>query len=155
MRALVTGGCGFIGSCLSKKLIDAGWEVEIVDDLSSGDLGFLDDYKFRSVPVTLGHIFEQQAPQRDGEIIVLTGDFVHHEVVRRIVDKRYDTIFHCAANPRVEYSVQNPLETTDENLMKTIKLFTHCIGNVKRVVFSSSCSVYGNPWFLPTLEDHR
>ena len=154
MRALVTGGCGFIGSCLSKKLIDAGWEVEIVDDMSNGDFSFLEGYPFRSVPVTLGHIFEEQARKREEEIIILTGDFIHHEVVRRIVDKRYDVIFHCAANPRVEYSVQNPIATTNENLVKTIKLFTHCIGNVKRIVFSSSCAVYGDPWTLPTTEAH-
>jgi UDP-glucose 4-epimerase len=156
MRALVTGGCGFIGSCLSKKLIDAGWEVEIVDDMSNGDYAFLEGYQFRSVPMQLGHIFEQQrlAIKNPREIIVLTGDFIHYEVIRRIVDKRYDVIFHCAANPRVEYSIQNPVETTNENFMKTIQLFTHSIGNVKRIVFSSSCSVYGDPWSLPTLEDH-
>ncbi len=155
MRALVTGGCGFIGSCISKKLVDDGWEVEIVDDMSNGDYAFLDGYSFRAVPTQMGHIFEQQQKVRkSNQIIVLTGDFVSHEVVRRIVDKRYDVIFHCAANPRVEYSVQNPVETTNENLMKTIRLFTHCVGNVKRVVFSSSCSVYGDPWSLPTTEDH-
>jgi UDP-glucose 4-epimerase len=155
MRALVTGGCGFIGSCLSKKLIDSGWEVDIADDMSNGDYAFLEGYAFRSVPMQLGHIFEQQQlVKKPGEIIVLTGDFLHHEIIRRIVDKRYDVIFHCAANPRVEYSVQNPLETTDENLTKTIRLFTHSIGNVKRIVFSSSCSVYGDPWSLPTTEDH-
>jgi UDP-glucose 4-epimerase len=155
MRALVTGGCGFIGSCISKKLVDSGWEVEIVDDMSNGDFSFLEDYKFRSVPVQLGHIFEDQQLSKDpSEITVLMGDFVSDEVVRRIVENKYDVIFHCAANPRVEYSVQNPLETTSENLMKTVQLFTHCIGNVKRIVFSSSCSVYGDPWTLPTTEDH-
>ena len=155
MRALVTGGCGFIGSCLSKKLIDNGWEVDIVDDMSNGDYSFLGDYSFRTVPTQMGHIFEEQAVPRDPkQILVLTGDFVSQEIIRRIVDQRYDTIFHCAANPRVEYSIQNPVETTYENLMKTIQLFTHSIGNVKRIVFSSSCSVYGDPYFRPTLENH-
>ena len=154
MRALVTGGCGFIGSCISKKLIDLGWNVEIVDDMSNGDYEFLDGYRIRSVPVQLGSSFEKQVKNKEHEILVLVGDFISHEVVRRIVEKKYDVIFHCAANPRVEYSVQNPVETTDENLTKTIKLFTHAIGNVKRIVFSSSCSVYGDPWQLPTTESH-
>ena len=155
MRALVTGGCGFIGSCITKKLIDLGWSVEIVDDMSNGDLDFLDGYSFRTVPTQLGHIFDEQVKKRSSdEILVLTGDFVSPEVVRRIVEKKYDIIFHCAANPRVEYSVENPLETTDENLTKTIRLFTHSVGNVKRIVFSSSCSVYGDPWQLPTTEAH-
>jgi len=154
MRALVTGGCGFIGSCISKKLVDNGWEVEIVDDMSNGDYAFLDDHSFRTVPTQMGHIFEQQVKNFPDQILVLVGDFVSQEVIRRIVDQRYDVIFHCAANPRVEYSIQNPVETTHENFMKTIQLFTHSIGNVKRIVFSSSCSVYGDPWSLPTTEDH-
>ena len=155
MRALVTGGCGFIGSCISKKLIDGGHEVEIVDDMSNGDYAFLGDYSFRAVPVQMGHIFEQQQiVKKPDQILVLTGDFISNEIIRRIVNKRYDVIFHCAANPRVEYSVQNPVETTDENLVKTIKLFTHSIGNVNRIIFSSSCAVYGDPWALPTTEDH-
>ncbi len=154
MRALVTGGCGFIGSCLSKKLVDSGWTVDIVDDMSNGHLEFLDNYSFRVVPIQLGAHFEEKASRKKEDILVLQGDFTHNEVVRRVVEKKYDTIFHLAANPRVEYSVQCPLETTDENLTKTIKLFTHSIGNVNRVVFSSSCSVYGDPFFLPTTEDH-
>lgn len=154
MRALVTGGCGFIGSCISKKLLDKGWEVEIVDDMSNGHLQFLDGYKIRSVPAAMGHIFEKQNSINSGEILVLMGDFVHQEVIRRIIEKRYDVVFHCAANPRVEYSVKNPIETTDENLVKTIRLLTHSIDNVNRVVFSSSCSVYGDPWSLPTTENH-
>lgn len=154
MRALVTGGCGFIGSCLSKKLVDEGWTVDIVDNMSNGHLEFLDDYSFRTVPVQLGHHFEEKAKRQPEDILVLQGDFTHIEVIRRIVEKKYDTIFHLAANPRVEYSVQCPLETTDENLTKTIKLFTHSVGNVNRIVFSSSCSVYGEPFFLPTTENH-
>ena len=154
MRALVTGGCGFIGSAISKKLFDSGWDVEIVDDMSNGSYEFLEGYKFKSIPAQLGHIFEQQNKDNKRQILVISGDFVSDEVVRRIVEKKYDVIFHCAANPRVEYSVQNPLETTEDNLMKTVRLFTHCIGNVKRVVFSSSCSVYGDPQTLPTKESH-
>jgi len=154
MRALVTGGCGFIGSAISKKLFDNGWDVEIVDDMSNGSYEFLEGYKFKSFPAQLGHIFEQQNKDLDRQLLVISGDFVSDEVVRRIVEKKYDVVFHCAANPRVEYSVQNPLETTNENLMKTVRLFTHCISNVKRIVFSSSCSIYGDPSVLPTEESH-
>jgi len=154
MRALVTGGCGFIGSCLTKKLVDLGWDVEIVDDMSNGDYSFLGDYSFRTIPVQLGHIYDSQNLKKERDITILVGDFVSKEIIRRIIEKKYDIIFHFAANPRVEYSVQNPLETTDENLTKTIRLFTHAVGNVKRIVFSSSCSIYGDPWTLPTTENH-
>ena len=69
-----------------------------------------------------------------------------------IVNKKYDYIFHMAALPRVEYSVQNPIQTYDVNVVRTLKLMTHAIDNIKRFVFSSSSSVYGEPWQLPTTE---
>ena len=67
MRALVTGGCGFIGSCLSKRLVDEGWTVDIVDDMSNGHLEFLGDYSFRVVPIQLGHHFEEKSKRKEGE----------------------------------------------------------------------------------------
>jgi nucleoside-diphosphate-sugar epimerase len=155
MRALVTGGCGFIGSNIVKSLHSEGWEIDIVDDMSNGHYEFLDGLEIKVVPCQLGHIFDDQTKIDKNKILVLEGDFVSDEIVRRVVEKKYDVIFHCAANPRVEYSVQNPLETTNENLMKTVRLFTHSIGNVKRIVFSSSCSVYGDPKDLPTSENQE
>ena len=64
----------------------------------------------------------------------------------------YDIIFHQAAIPRVSYSVDNPTETTETNILKTVNLFKSCDGNVKRIVSASSSSIYGGSENLPTKE---
>ena len=152
MRALVTGGCGFIGSNLARKLVDLKWEVDIVDDLSTGDVSFLDGLVYRTVPASTAKFYEKEKDSRDPDVLVIVGDFVDDEITRRIIEKSYDVIFHLAADPRVEYTVKNPLETTENNLLKTVRLMTHSIGNVKRIVFSSTCAVYGDAIEIPTSE---
>jgi len=133
--ALVTGGAGFVGSNIANRLMKEGWIVDIVDDLSNGHLEFVRD----SLKESSGSRFIQ-------------GDFVHPTVLDSIKDKRYDVIFHEAAVPRVAYSVENPSETTDTNISKTVRLMEAARGNVRRVVFASSSSVYGGADNLPTLE---
>jgi len=71
----------------------------------------------------------------------------------RIQKKYYDVVFHQAAVPRVSFSVEHPVETTDENLMKSVELLSACVGNVRRVVAASSSSVYGGAENLPTSEN--
>ena len=130
MKALVTGGAGFIGSNLAKRLFDDGWSVDIVDDLSNGHTEFLKG---------IGGI-------------KFYHDFASDIILERIKDGFYDVVFHQAAVPRVSYSVEHPFETTDTNINKTVKLMEACIGNVKRFVFASSSSVYGGADVLPTSE---
>lgn len=154
MRALVTGGCGFIGSNLARELFNSGWKVDVVDDMSNGHLHFLGGIKTRCLPSAsfLEHYNSQHKISIVDEVLVIQDDFASLNMLKYINDGNYDIIFHCAANPRVEYSVQNPVETTDDNVYKTVKLYTAAIGKVKRIVFSSSCSVYGDCWRLPTGE---
>ena len=154
MRALVTGGAGFIGSNLVHKLYQEGWTVEVVDDLSNGNPYFLKGLKTRFIPnveMSLGTL------DNSGKTVnVFTTDFVDKGILHRILSGRYDYIFHLAANPRVQYSVDNPTETTETNLLKSVGLFECATkGNVKRIVFSSTCAVYGDAQELPTPEDHR
>ena len=154
-RALVTGCCGFIGSNLVKSLLEGGWIVDGVDDLSGGDLGLLDVDKIRVVPGAVLNIFskDNEATRDPATLLVITEDFAADQVLARIAEKKYDTIFHLAANPRVEYSVKNPAAITENNLNKTIRLMTACIGNVNRFIFASSSAIYGNVEILPTPED--
>ena len=156
MKALVTGGCGFIGSNLVKKLFEDGWKVDVVDNMSNGYIDFLGDLKIRCIPSAafLKHYNDQFKNSDNSDIMVIQDDFASPAMLNHVHDGNYDIIFHCAANPRVEYSVQKPVETTDENVFKTVKLFTAAKGKVKRIVFSSSCSVYGDSWNLPTVEDY-
>jgi nucleoside-diphosphate-sugar epimerase len=76
-------------------------------------------------------------------------------MLNHIADKNYDVIFHEAAVPRVSYSVENPSETTSENILKTVMLFEAASGNVGRIVWASSSSVYGGAEFMPTPESER
>ena len=152
-RALVTGGCGFIGSALTKKLVSTGWTVDIVDDMSNGHLELLEGLKMRVVPGDLlGAFYAGNSQREEGVVHIIQSDFSHRGVLKNITDKNYDCVFHQAAVPRVLYSVENPSETTDTNLASTVRLLESCISNVNRVVFASSSSVYGGADTLPTSE---
>ena len=140
MNCLVTGGCGFIGSNLVNRLVKLGHNVEVVDDLSNGHLEFLGHLKIRVSPVSLLGNF------------IVEGDFSHQNIIDRIKSGHYDVVFHQAAIPRVLFSVENPFITTETNIGKTVALFEACIGNVNRVVFASSSSVYGGSEVLPIKE---
>ena len=151
-RALVTGGCGFIGSNLSKALVKSGWVVDIVDDMSNGHLELLDGIKIRVVPVDLLPAFYEKASRNINDVHVIQGDFSHPNVLNNIVNKRYNVIFHQAAVPRVSYSVENPSLRTDINISATVRLFEACRYSVDRIVWASSSSVYGGADTLPTDE---
>lgn len=135
MKVLITGGAGFIGSNLVKQCVNLGWSVDVVDDLSNGHLQFL--------------------PQGlDDAYGICVNDFVCNYTLTKIKNQKYDTVFHIAALPRVSYSVEYPVRTNDVNVTKTLKLLEACFGNVNRVVFASSSSVYGGADVLPTPETY-
>lgn len=137
MRAIVTGGCGFIGYSLCLELDRLGWQFTVIDDLSTG----------HSSNKIKGHQYYQ----------VSLNDPIADNVM---CSYQPDVIFHLAAVPRVSYSVEHPYETTMSNVMgtlavldamKTIKL-VH--GKSTRLVYSGSSSIYGGADTLPTDEDH-
>ena len=130
-RVLITGAAGFIGSNLFKRCVELGWTVRGVDDLSNGHAEFLDQAWHMSV---------------------LKADFTGAEVLNAIGAGAFDVVFHLAAVPRVSYSVEHPLETHETNVTKTLRLIEACKGNVQRIVFASSSSVYGGADVLPTPE---
>ena len=154
-KALVTGGCGFIGSNLAHELVKQGWQVDIVDDMSNGHLELLEGLNIRVIPISLLGSFYDKHPAQDrsGNLVhIIQGDFAHENICQNISEKMYDVVFHQAAIPRVLFSVENPSLTTDVNIGATTRLFEACIGNVDRVVFASSSSVYGGASELPTHE---
>ncbi len=129
MKMLVTGGAGFIGSHVTDALIGQGHEVVVIDDLSSGKREYAHP---RALFVKL-NILEN-----------LDDLFSQHG---------FDVVFHLAAIPRVQFSIKEPRKTHEANVNGTFNLLEACrIFGVKRFVFSSSSSVYGDQPSLPLVE---
>jgi UDP-glucose 4-epimerase len=136
MKAIVTGSNGFIGFNLCQELEKQGWEVLGIDDLSAG----------RPENVVKGFAYSQTKVQDRDAILKLVEDF------------KPEAIFHLAAIPRVLYSVENPYQTAEANIMGTVSILEAVVkaGRVgkTRVVNTSSSSVYGGADQLPTPEDY-
>ncbi len=129
MRALVTGGAGFIGSNLATALVAAGHSVRVLDDLSSG--------------------YADNVP---AEADLLVGDVADEAVVARAVAGA-DVVFHHAAHRAVLRSVEYPLETDRANTHGTLTVLKCSLdAGVRRVVYASSSSVYGGAEQRPTPE---
>jgi UDP-glucose 4-epimerase len=129
MRALVTGGAGFIGSHLGDALLDAGHEVVVLDNLSTG-----------------------RRENVNGAAKLLEGDVADPEAVSQAV-AGCDVVFHQAALGSVARSVARPLDTDRVNTHGTLAVLSaaHQAG-VRRVVLASSSSVYGGAKEVPTPE---
>lgn len=129
---LVTGGAGFIGSHLVGRLIDEGYSVRVVDNLSTGFRSNLTD--------VMDRIDFREADIRDARIC--------SEVVSEI-----DVVFHVAALPSVSRSMANPMETHSVNATGTLNLLEAARNaGVRRFVYSGSSSAYGDTPDLPKVE---
>lgn len=136
MQVLVTGGAGFIGSHLVDRLVTEGYDVVVLDNLSSGSLNNIKS-----------HI-------EAGNIVFVNGDLKERHVVEDVV-QGIDVVFHFAANPEVRVSTTNPEVHFRENVVATFNLLEAMrIKNVKEIVFASSSSVYGEPEVIPVDEDY-
>jgi len=130
MRILVTGGAGFIGSHLVDRLIKENHKVVVIDNLTTG--------KKENV--------NSQANFHNLDIC----DF---DKIKPLFEN-IDFVFHLAAIPRVPISVEDPVGTSKVNILGTVNVFKAAIeAKVKRVIFASSSSVYGNQEKLPFKED--
>lgn len=122
MKALVTGGAGFIGSALSAALVQNGADVRILDNFSTG--------------------FRENVP--DGAEVI-EGDLAAPDDVRAAV-KGADVVFHQAAIRSVPRSVDDPLSSHEANATGTLNVLVAAVAEkVGRIVYASSSSVYGDP----------
>ena len=140
MVVLVTGGAGFIGSHTCVELLGAGEEVVIIDNFSNSKPQVLD--KIREITGKDFRFYEV--------------DLLDEQGVKKVFDENpdIDSVIHFAALKAVGESVQKPLEYYHNNLTGTLVLCKQMRDhNVKKIVFSSSATVYGSPASLPIRED--
>jgi UDP-glucose 4-epimerase len=131
---LVTGGAGYIGSVTSELLEKKGYKVIIIDDLREGKL---------------------EAISNDS--IFYESNFGDINTLEEIFNKyKIDFVFHFAASANVPDSVTDPLKYYENNVINTISLLKTMIKfNVKKMIFSSTAAVYGEPLYSPIDELHQ
>ena len=130
-RILVTGGAGFIGFHLCKKLADSTSNLTIYDNLSSGKLE-----NVKHLP---------NAHFVKGDIL---------DLEKLLSQEKADIIYHLAAQVVVPYSMENPIEDFETNARGTLNVLEKARKDDARLVFASSAAVYGNTTKLPTPENY-
>ncbi len=134
MRILITGGAGFIGSHLAEALLDAGHEVFVLDDLSTGSIDNIAHLKGRpGFHYTIDTVFNDP-------------------LVAEMVD-RADVIFHLAAAVGVKLIVERPVHTIETNVHGTEVILRHAAKKKKLVFIASTSEVYGKSVHVPFRED--
>lgn len=140
MKILVTGGLGYIGSHTAVALQQAGFEVLIVDNMSNSSIDVLEGI------ATITGITPQF------KYLELRDKSEVHQYFK--THKDIDGIIHFAASKAVGESVENPLLYYENNLNTLVYLLQECNQhNIQNLIFSSSCTVYGEPDSLPITED--
>ena len=134
MRILITGGAGFIGSHLAEHLLRAGYEVMVLDDLSSGSLANVE--RLSAVP---GFAFHR-------------GSIFDAELVSALLAS-CDAVYHLAAAVGVKRILQQPVQTLETNVFGTNCVLRQAAARGVRTVVSSSSEVYGKSAQLPFRED--
>jgi len=138
---LVTGGAGYIGSHTVLELLQAGWDVVVVDNLSNASAESL-----RRVEAITG----REAP-------LVVADIRDEDALHTVFhSRRFDAVIHFAGLKAVGESVADPLSYYDNNVGGSVALLrTMAAAGVRRIVFSSSATVYGDPASVPIREDAR
>ncbi len=135
-KAIVTGGAGFIGSHLVDRLMEEGWYVKVIDNLSSGEFKNIERWQGSSR-------FEfVQLDLKDRE-----------KTIKEL--KGAEVVFHLAANPEVRVGAQDPIAIYNDNLVVTLNVLEAMrINRIGIIVFTSSSTVYGEARVKPTPEEY-
>lgn len=132
MRCLVTGGAGFIGSHLVDALVGRGDKVTVLDDFSTG---------------------RKENLAAHASAITIIQKSICDELADTFSAGRFNIVFHVAAVPRVQFSIEQPQETHNTNVTGTLNVLEACRrAGVKRIIFSSSSAIYGDQDTLPLIE---
>ncbi len=134
MRALITGGAGFIGSHLAEYLLARGDEVFVIDDLSTGRL-------------------ENVAHLRSHPRFKLAVETILNETVMDRLVSECDVIYHLAAAVGVELIVKSPVETIERNILGTDVVLRLAVRYLRKVLIASTSEIYGKSEAVPFKED--
>ena len=143
MKALVTGGAGFIGTNLIKRLLKDGHEVVSVDNYSTGKKeNHQEGCQYHDFDLSSSHTL---------------GIYVDHGSYPSWRDDEYDVIFHLAALPRIQPSFEDPIKTFNSNVVSTLHILEYARkknekerwANKIRIVYADSSSVHGNKYVNP------
>lgn len=134
MRALITGGAGFIGSHLAEELLERGYEISVLDDLSTGKIS------------NIGHLESHPG------FSFKTGSIMDESLLSSLIE-RSDVIFHLAAVVGVKLMLEDLVKCIDTITHGTRLVLGHAAEKKKRVVFVSSSEVYGKNACIPFKEE--
>jgi UDP-glucose 4-epimerase len=134
MRALITGGAGFIGSHLAEELLRRGNDVAVIDDLSTGSFANIEHLK----------------PQRGFSYAI--DSIRNRSLMAELVDAA-DVVFHLAAAVGVRLIIERPVHTIETNIMGTELVLELAAKKRKRVLIASTSEVYGKTNIVPFTED--
>ena len=130
MKILVIGGAGYIGSHVVYELCDNGYNVTVLDNLSTGFLKNIDS----------------RANFVEDSLINISETFL----------SEFDCVIHLAALKAAGESMQNPIKYSNDNIINSIELINKCVtAKIKKFIFSSTAAVYGFPDYLPIDENHN
>jgi UDP-glucose 4-epimerase len=136
MKAFVTGGAGFIGSHLVDRLMAEGNQVTVFDNLSSGKKGFIKQHVGK------------------GNFKLIKADLLDLDKVKETVE-RHDVVFHLAANPEARWGIEDTeLDLKQETIATYNVLESMRVNGVKKIIFSSSGTIYGETPIIPLTEDY-
>jgi UDP-glucose 4-epimerase len=119
MKILVTGGCGFVGSNLTDKLVDLNNEVVVLDNLSTGKISNLNK-----------------------NVSFISGDIRNKDLINKLKFDKFDIIYHIAALPRIKPSFSNPREVIDVNTTGTVNMLELAKISEAKFVYAGSSSAY-------------
>lgn len=141
MKILVTGGLGYIGSHTCVELVNAGYDVVILDNLSNSKIEVLDKI--------------EEIVSKD--VKFYKGDMIDGDLLDKIFkEEKIDSVIDFAAFKAVGESVKKPIEYYMNNVSTVLVLLkTMMKHNIKKIVFSSSATVYGDPEEVPILESSK
>ena len=132
MKILIVGGAGYIGSHVAREFLDQGHSVTVYDNLSTG---------------TRDNLFPEER--------FVEGDILDARRLEETARQGFDAVMHLAAAKAAGESMLNPMKYSTQNLSGTVNIINAAVeSGIKKMVFSSSAAVYGEPKYLPVDEKH-